>query len=205
MASKAYFLNTTPGPLVMILNSGQAVTLAAWGKPGDTFRFYEINPAVQDIANQWFTYLRDSKAKTEIVLGDARIQMERELASGQAHDFDVIAVDAFSSDAIPLHLLTAECGEIYRRRLVPGGFLLRLRFGQHSPELLERLQSLAGVREVRTSDDTAVDVYADRGGSLLPEIATLAAAAGVELHDVHISEPSLENLFLHHTGRSLRE
>src|SRR5438046_861975 len=73
---------------------------------------------------------------------------------------------------------------------VPGGFLLRLRFGQHSPELLERLQSLAGVREVRTSDDTAVDVYADRGGSLLPEIATLAAAAGVELHDVHISEPS---------------
>src|SRR2546428_4370812 len=88
---------------------------------------------------------------------------------------------------------------------VPGGFLLRLRFGQHSPELLERLQSLAGVREVRTSDDTAVDVYADRGGSLLPEIATLAAAAGVELHDVHISEPSLENLFLHHTGRSLRE
>ena len=80
-----------------------------------------------------------------------------------------------------------------------------MRFGQHSPELLERLQSLAGVREVRTSDDTAVDVYADRGGSLLPEIATLAAAAGVELHDVHISEPSLENLFLHHTGRSLRE
>jgi ABC-2 type transport system ATP-binding protein len=88
---------------------------------------------------------------------------------------------------------------------VPGGFLLRLRFGQLSPDLLQRLQALAGVREVRSSDDTAVDVYADRGGSLLPEIATLAAATGVELHDVHISEPSLENLFLHHTGRSLRE
>jgi hypothetical protein len=99
-------------------------TLAAWGKPGDTFRFYEINPAVKDIAYQWFTYLKDSKAKTEIVLGDARVQMERELANGEGRDFDVIAVDAFSSDAIPLHLLTAECGDIYRRRLAPGGLLL---------------------------------------------------------------------------------
>jgi hypothetical protein len=99
-------------------------TLAAWGKPGDTYRFYEINPAVKDIASQWFTYLKDSQAKTEVVLGDARVQMERELASGQAQDFDVIAVDAFSSDAIPLHLLTAECGDIYRKRLAPGGFLL---------------------------------------------------------------------------------
>jgi hypothetical protein len=99
-------------------------TLAAWGKPGDTFRFYEINPAVKNIAYEWFTYLKDSKAATEIVLGDARVQMERELASGQTQDFDVIAVDAFSSDAIPLHLLTAECGDIYRRRLAPGGLLL---------------------------------------------------------------------------------
>jgi len=92
------------------------------------------------------------------------------------------------------------------KRSVPGGFLLRLRFGQHSPQLLQRLQSLSGVREVRTNDgDSSADLYADRGGSLIPEIATLAAAASVELHDVHISEPSLENLFLHHTGRSLRE
>jgi ABC-2 type transport system ATP-binding protein len=92
---------------------------------------------------------------------------------------------------------------------VPGGFLLRLRFGQHSPELLQRLQTLAGVREVRTNkdanSDNGADVYADRGGSLVPEIANLASGASVELCDVHISEPSLENLFLHHTGRSLRE
>ena len=89
---------------------------------------------------------------------------------------------------------------------VPGGYLLRLRFGRHSQELLDRLQSLTGVREVRPSDHNgAADVYADRGGSLIPEIASLAAAASVDLHDVHISEPSLENLFLHHTGRSLRE
>src|SRR5271166_879985 len=88
---------------------------------------------------------------------------------------------------------------------VPGGYLLRLRFGSSSPELLEKLRSLAGVREVRPVEPSGADVYADRGGSLVPEVASLAMAAGVELSDVHISEPSLENLFLHHTGRSLRE
>jgi ABC-2 type transport system ATP-binding protein len=100
---------------------------------------------------------------------------------------------------------------------VPGGFLLRLRFGQHSPSLLQQLQSLSGVREVRAQtqgghlqsdrdgEQNSADLYADRGGSLIPAIASLAAAANVELCDVHISEPSLENLFLHHTGRSLRE
>ena len=92
---------------------------------------------------------------------------------------------------------------------VPGGFLLRLRFENHSPELIERLNRLAGVREVRLNADEEdghkADVYADRGGSLVSEIANLAAGCSVELSDVHISEPSLENLFLHHTGRSLRE
>jgi ABC-2 type transport system ATP-binding protein len=90
---------------------------------------------------------------------------------------------------------------------VPGGFLLRLRFGSHSPALVEQLKTLAGVREVRVHSDSEsnTDIYADRGGSLVSEIANLAATTSVELSDVHISEPSLENLFLHHTGRSLRE
>ena len=93
---------------------------------------------------------------------------------------------------------------------VPGGFILRLRFSSNSSELFDRLQHLAGVREVRvlgTSEDgeTSVDVYADRGGSLLSEIANLAGSSSVDLSDVHILEPSLENLFLHHTGRSLRD
>jgi len=88
---------------------------------------------------------------------------------------------------------------------VPGGFVLRLRFAQHSSTLLEGLRSLAGVREVRVNDQSGADIYADRGGSLIREIVTLASAADVDLNDVHISEPSLENLFLHHTGRSLRE
>ena len=88
---------------------------------------------------------------------------------------------------------------------IPGGFLLRLRFGNQTEDLLQRLRSLAGVREVRAADSTGTDLYADRGGSLIPEIASLAASSGAELSDVHISEPSLENLFLHHTGRSLRD
>ena len=88
---------------------------------------------------------------------------------------------------------------------IPGGFVLRLRFGDHSAPLLEHLGTLPGVTEVRPSGDSRADLYASRGGSLIPEIVNTAAAFGVELSDVHISEPSLENLFLHHTGRSLRE
>jgi ABC-2 type transport system ATP-binding protein len=88
---------------------------------------------------------------------------------------------------------------------VPGGYLLRLRFGVPSPDLLQRFRGLIGVREVRSTDGNGADLYADRGGSLVAEVASLASGAGVELCDVHISEPSLENLFLHHTGRSLRE
>jgi hypothetical protein len=98
-------------------------TLAAWGRAGDSIRFYEINPDVEPIARSWFRFLRDSKARTEVVLGDARVQLGRELAAGQSQDFDLIAVDAFSGDSIPMHLLTAECADIYRRRLKPGGVL----------------------------------------------------------------------------------
>jgi len=94
-------------------------TMAAWGRPGDLIRFYEINPLVQTIATTWFTFLPDSKAKTEVVLGDARIRLEYESSV-----FDLMVVDAFSSDAIPMHLLTAEAADIYRQRLTPGGLLL---------------------------------------------------------------------------------
>ncbi len=88
---------------------------------------------------------------------------------------------------------------------VPGGYLLQLRFDRQTPELLAGLRALAGVREARENDSTGVDVYADRGGSLIREIASLTAASSVDLRDVHIAEPSLENLFLHHTGRRLRD
>ncbi len=96
-----------------------AGTLASYGKPGDVFRFYEIDPEVEVIAKNVFTYLRESKAKIEIVEGDARLSMEAE----PSQQYDVIAVDAFSGDAIPVHLLTAEAIRLYERHLRPGGIL----------------------------------------------------------------------------------
>lgn len=87
---------------------------------------------------------------------------------------------------------------------IPGGYLLHLRFSQSPDGLLRALESLPGVTEVRPKDG-GVDLYAGRGGALIPEIVSAATTAGIDILDVHISEPSLENLFLHHTGRSLRE
>jgi ABC-2 type transport system ATP-binding protein len=88
---------------------------------------------------------------------------------------------------------------------VPGGYLLQLRFSRPAAELTAGLEALVGVREVRATGEQSADVYADRGGPLIPEIVALVSAAGTDLLDIHIAEPSLENLFLHHTGRSLRE
>jgi hypothetical protein len=98
-------------------------TIAAYGQKGDTIRFYEINPEVARIAKEYFFYLKDSKATVDIVLGDARIEMERQLAAGEPQRFDVLAIDAFSSDSIPMHLLTKECGELYLKHLKPDGLL----------------------------------------------------------------------------------
>jgi ABC-2 type transport system ATP-binding protein len=88
---------------------------------------------------------------------------------------------------------------------IPGGYLLRLHFNLLPDGLLDRLRSLPGVTEARPADTAGVDLYADHGGALVAEVVNQASALGAELCDVHISEPSLENLFLHHTGRSLRE
>ncbi len=79
-------------------------TIATYGSKGDIYRFYDINPTVIAIANRDFTYLRDSEATIQTALGDARLSLEREAAQG----FDLLAIDAFSSDSIPVHLLTTE-------------------------------------------------------------------------------------------------
>ncbi|MEP6961948.1 MAG: fused MFS/spermidine synthase, partial [Acidobacteriota bacterium] len=112
-----------PNRNIAIVGLG-AGTMAAWGREGDTMRFYEINPDDEMIARKWFTYLADSKAKVDVALGDARVVLEREIAEGHHNDYDIIVVDAFSSDAIPVHLLTKECADIYRERLKPGGLLM---------------------------------------------------------------------------------
>ncbi|HZI95454.1 MAG TPA: ATP-binding cassette domain-containing protein, partial [Patescibacteria group bacterium] len=91
------------------------------------------------------------------------------------------------------------------KRSVPGGYLIRLRYERGTPEFLDSLRTLPGITEVRAVTDAAVDLYADRGGPLIPQVVGRAVDHGVSILDVHISAPSLENLFLHHTGRSLRE
>ncbi len=96
-----------------------AGTLAAYGKPGDRIRFYEINPGVPPIAQNLFTYLRESAAQIAYTLGDARIS----LAAEPPQNFDVLVIDAFSGDAIPMHLLTTQAMQVYRRQLAPGGIL----------------------------------------------------------------------------------
>jgi ABC-2 type transport system ATP-binding protein len=87
---------------------------------------------------------------------------------------------------------------------IPGGYLLQVRFARPVPAIAPRLQALPGVSEVKLQGESA-EIYADRGGALVPAVVAAASAEAVDLIDVHISEPSLENLFLHHTGRSLRQ
>jgi hypothetical protein len=96
-----------------------AGTLAAYGKPGDRIRFYEINTAIRPIAENLFTYLRESGAQISFAEGDARISLTNEAPQ----NFDVLAIDAFSGDAIPIHLLTTQAMGVYERHLAPGGIL----------------------------------------------------------------------------------
>lgn len=133
-----------------------AGTMAAYGQAGDHITFYEINPAVIPIAQNVFTYIHDAEArgaKVDIAEGDARTS----LAAEQPQHFDVLVVDAFSGDAIPLHLLTTEALELYKRHLAPGGVLAFHISNQHvdlEPEVLQ-LAKASGMeaRVVSTSSN----------------------------------------------------
>ncbi|MEI6779382.1 MAG: fused MFS/spermidine synthase [Verrucomicrobiota bacterium] len=94
-------------------------TMAAFGRAGDYLRFYEINPQVQSVANSWFSYLPKCPGQVEVLLGDARLSMENE----PPQHFDLLVLDAFSSDAIPVHLLTREAFEVYARHLNTNGII----------------------------------------------------------------------------------
>ena len=112
-----------------------AGSIAVYGDGDDVYRFYDINPAVERVARTWFTYLADCPAKVEVVLGDARLSLERE----PPQQFDVLAVDAFSGDSIPVHLITMEALTEYLRHLKPGGviaFHVSNRFLDLKPVLL---------------------------------------------------------------------
>jgi SAM-dependent methyltransferase len=136
-----------------------AGALAAYARAGDVFRFYEIDPQVAAVAVSEFTYLRDSPAQVDIVLGDGRLSLERE----PVQNYDVLAVDAFSGDSIPMHLITREAMAAYLRHLKPNGvivFQATNRFVDIAP-VVERLAASFGLTAVLVSDVAESDEGAD--------------------------------------------
>jgi spermidine synthase len=136
-----------------------AGTLAAYGRKGDVFRFYDINPLVKQIASSQFTYLRESQANVEIVMGDARLSM----AAEPLQRYDVLALDAFSGDAIPIHLLTREAIELYQHHLQPDGILaihVSNKYVELAPVVLQQAEH-AGLqsRLVISKDNDDIGVY----------------------------------------------
>jgi len=139
------------GPLrVGVVGLGTG-TMAVWGRAGDVYRFYEINPLVVDIARGQFTYLKDSGAQIDIVLGDARLGMERE----SPQRYDVLVIDAFSSDSIPVHLITREALAVYLRHMKPGGvvaFHVTNRFLRLAP-VVKRIAGDQGLHTILIVDE----------------------------------------------------
>jgi SAM-dependent methyltransferase len=127
-----------------------AGAIAAYSRKGDLFRFYEIDPQVAAVAFTEFTFLKDSEAQVDVILGDGRLSLERE----QGQDYDLLAIDAFSGDSIPMHLVTREAMAIYLRHLKPGGvivFQATNRFVDIAP-VVERLAAEFGMTAVLVSD-----------------------------------------------------
>ena len=119
-----------------------AGTLAAYGRPGDYFRFYEIDPDVIRLAGRYFSFMRDSAARVDVVSGDARISMERELEQKRPQRFDVLAIDAFSGDAIPVHLLTKEAFGVYLQHLEAADGILAVHISNDAVDLRPVLAAL---------------------------------------------------------------
>jgi hypothetical protein len=162
-------LRKSPNPEERKLRLGAvglgAGTVAAYALPGDYVRFYEINPEVIRLARgpgARFTFLNDSSAQIDVVPGDARISMERELAAGQPQKFDVLVLDAFNSDSIPVHLLTREAMGIYLRHLRGPGSVLAFHTSNYSLDLRQVLYGLAAEYRLHivrvVLDDERVDM-----------------------------------------------
>ena len=158
-AGLAITTKMSQGPLrVGVIGLGVG-TLAAYGRPGDTYRMYEIDPLVIGMAQKNFTFLSRTLAKTEIVLGDARLQLELE----KPQQFDVLVVDAFSGDSVPVHLLTRQAFEQYVRHLKPDGVLavhITNRFLNLNPVIQSAAQQLGlTARLIKHSGDEDRLVY----------------------------------------------
>ncbi len=157
---------------VGVIGLGVGVFMA-WGRPGDSFRIYELDPDVVRIAREQFHYLADSKAKIEIVTGDGRLNMERDAPQR----FDLISVDAFSSGSIPIHLLTREALQAYRRHLAPGGVVVynvTNRFVNLAP-LLKLVAEAEGMQALLINDDPSENKYSGTAYVLVTDNTTLIA------------------------------
>jgi len=139
---------------VGVIGLGAGV-IAAWMKPGDALTFYEISPRVVDIARREFTYLADTPAKTELVMGDGRLSLEREPARG----YDVLGIDAFSGDSIPMHLVTREAMALYVKHLKPDGVIVFQATNRYIDLLpvVKRLAAEFGFEAVNVSDSPDAD------------------------------------------------
>jgi hypothetical protein len=153
------YYGPSSGVGLLLLNRGQSAgalrvgviglgagTIAAYGQTGDYMRFYEMNPEVVRLAKgneALFTFLHDTGSQTDVVLGDGRISLERELASQGSQHFDLLAIDAFSGDSIPLHLLTREAMSIYLRHLRSNRSILAFHVSNRAVNLLPVLAGLA--------------------------------------------------------------
>jgi SAM-dependent methyltransferase len=171
-----------PGRRLGFIGLG-AGTLAAYGRAGDDITYYEINPLVPKLADREFSFLRQSPAQIQVVLGDARLSLEQEPPQG----FDLLAVDAFSGDSIPVHLLTREAFQLYFRHLKEGGLLavhISNRYLDLEPVVRKAAQELGkAVLVVDTDDDDEHDVcaatwvlVADGAARFGPELVRAAGA-----------------------------
>ncbi len=134
-------------------------TVCSWCEPGDTLRYFEINPQVLDIALNQFWYVQDCAVEPEVVLGDARLQLEREVDREDPRRYDILIADAFSSDSIPVHLLTLESMQIYKQRLKAHGILafhVSNRF-LHLENVVKILAEELGMRVVLVEHDAPDD------------------------------------------------
>lgn len=176
-------------------------TLASYGREGDYYRFYEINPLVPTIARTQFTYLPDCRAKVEIAMGDARLSLERE----PDEHFDVLAVDAFSSDSIPVHLLTKEAMLLFLRHLQPHGILavhISNRYLDLQPVLSEHAKAIGSLARVADTDDDnemgvfgATWVLLAKPGMAFPQMIAAATAELTGKRTVRLWTDDYSNLF----------
>lgn len=152
-----------------------AGTLLTYGQPGDHIRIYEIDPEVEPMSRRYFTYFDRTAASTEVVLGDGRLSLEREPDQG----FDILILDAFSSDAIPMHLLTREAFAVYMRHLKPDGILAANMSNRHVDikPVLKQFAELLGLKFVwiASYDDDARGVYGADWGLLTRNEVFLAS------------------------------